>query len=187
MCYWGVNVGAILIDGGSTASFLENYGQWLPLVLILVAYHIVLAWLVINAKHETGLSLSIPETIFSHLACLVVVLFFGAIVRHVPILRLLRYAIPALAPFERDWLFKARGQNNANKRVPPSKAEAAKKAAAVANAVAAAATVDDYQEWLKYLAQPNRPPRKPGTSVQDEYKQWLLARAKSRIAPRPRQ
>ncbi len=65
--------------------------------------------------------------------------------------------------------------------------ESAHKADLVAAAVAAAATVDDYQEWLKYLAQPNRPPRKPGLSVQDEYKQWLVARAKSRVAPRPRQ
>lgn len=50
-------------------------------------------------------------------------------------------------------------------------------------AVATTATVDDYEEWLKYLAQPNRPPRKPGMSVQDEYKQWLLARARAKVAP----
>jgi uncharacterized membrane protein YhaH (DUF805 family) len=57
------------------------------------------------------------------------------------------------------------------------------KAALVAAAVAATATVDDYEQWLKYLAQPNRPPRKPGMSVQDEYNQWLLARARARVAP----
>jgi hypothetical protein len=55
--------------------------------------------------------------------------------------------------------------------------------ALLAKAVAATVTVDDYQEWLKYLAMPNRPPRKPGQTVQDEYKQWILARARSRIAP----
>jgi hypothetical protein len=64
--------------------------------------------------------------------------------------------------------------------------EAAHKAELAATAVAAAATVDDYQEWLKYLATPNRPTRKPGLSVQDEYKQWLLARARAKVAPHPR-
>ena len=68
------------------------------------------------------------------------------------------------------------------KTVPVSK----QKTEAAAAAIAASVTVDDYQEWLKYLAQPGRPPRNPGVSVQDEYKQWLLARARSRMAPRPK-
>jgi hypothetical protein len=76
-----------------------------------------------------------------------------------------------------------------NKYGPYPKKEvrvADEKAAAVADALAATATVDDYQEWLKYLALPNRPPRKPGVSVQDEYKQWLLARARAKVAPNPK-
>jgi len=50
---------------------------------------------------------------------------------------------------------------------------------------AAAASLDDYQEWFRYLAMPNRPPRKPGMTVEEGYRQWLLERAKSRIAVHP--
>jgi hypothetical protein len=186
MGYWGMNYGAAWIDGVMSGLLLGKYGEWVPILIILVFYHIVLAWVVMNAKHDTGLSLSIPATIVTHLACLVIVVGLGSVIRQVPLLRLIRYAIPALAPFERDWLFKARkGSKKKDKVVTGSKQEAAQKAAAVANAVAAAATVDDYEEWLKYLAKPNRPPRKPGLSVQDEYKQWLVARARAKVAPRP--
>lgn len=48
--------------------------------------------------------------------------------------------------------------------------------------VAAAVTVDDYEEWLRYLAQPNRATRKPGLTVKDEYEQWLVERIGSRRA-----
>jgi hypothetical protein len=184
MGYWGMNHGAAWMDGGLTGLLIGEHSHWVPILIILVAYHIILAWLVLNAKHDTGLSLSIPATILTHLACLVLIVGLGSVIRHVPILRMVRYAIPALAPFERDWLFKARkGSKKKGKAIPVSKQEAAQKAAAVANAVAAAATIDDYEEWLKYLAQPNRPPRKPGLTVQDEYKQWLLARARAKVAP----
>jgi len=178
MAYFGVNLGAAWMDGGVAGLLFGAHSVWLPVVIILVAYHIILAWLVISAEHDSGLSLSIPETILTHLACLAVLLFFSAVARYVPFMGYLRYAMPGLAPFERDWLFKAKKKDK-EKKVPVSK----EKADAVASAVAAAATIDDYQDWLKYLAQPNRPPRKPGTSVQDEYKQWLLARARAKIVP----
>ncbi len=161
-------------------------GLWAALAYLLITYHLFLGWLVFSAEHKAGISLPIGTTILTHLACLALVVCF-AMGRHIiPFFGLIRYFVPALAPFEVEWLFKASNQNPTNKPVSASKAEAAKKAAAVANAVAAAATVDDYEEWLKYLALPNRPPRKPGLSVQDEYKQWLVSRARSRIAPGPK-
>jgi hypothetical protein len=149
---------------------------------ILISFHLFLAWLVITAKHETGISLPIISTISTHLACLVLVVAIG-FGRHIPFFGYIRYCVPIIAIFERNWLFKGRNKSYANAPQVP-KGEAAQKAAAVASAVAAAATVDDYQEWLQYLARPNRPPRKPGLSVQDEYKQWLLARARAKAAPR---
>jgi len=149
---------------------------------ILISFHLFLAWLVMNAKHDTGFSFSIFSTIFAHLCCLVIIVFVG-FGRHIPFFGIIRYSIPAIAIFERDYLFRAERNKSQTNKLPVSKQEAEKKAAAVASAVAASATVDDYQEWLKYLAQPNRPPRKPGMSVQDEYKQWLLARARAKVAP----
>jgi hypothetical protein len=148
---------------------------------ILISFHLFLAWLVITAKHDTGFSLPIISTISTHLACLVLVVAIG-FGRYIPFFGFIRFCVPAIALFERNWLFKGH-KTNTNKPAPISKQKAAEKAATVANAVAATVTVDDYEEWLKYLAQPGRPPRKPGMSVQDEYKQWLLARARAKVAP----
>lgn len=36
---------------------------------------------------------------------------------------------------------------------------------------------DDHNAWVRYLTQPRRAFRKPGKSVQDEFNQWLVARA----------
>jgi hypothetical protein len=36
---------------------------------------------------------------------------------------------------------------------------------------------DDHNAWVRYLAQPRRAFRKPGTSVEDEFNKWLAARA----------
>jgi hypothetical protein len=40
----------------------------------------------------------------------------------------------------------------------------------------------DEKEWLNYLRKPIRPFRKPGVTMQDEYQQWLAARARMRAA-----
>jgi hypothetical protein len=44
------------------------------------------------------------------------------------------------------------------------------------------ATGQDYDEWMHYLAQRNPMERKPGSSLKEEYEQWLIARAKKRAA-----
>ena len=163
--------------------FLPNFALSV-FASILISFHLFLAWLVITAKHETGISLPIISTISTHLACLVLVVVIG-FGRHIPFFGFIRYCVPIIALFERNWLFKGRNKVKANVTQVP-KGEAAEKAAAVASAVAASVTIDDYEEWLKYLARPNRPPRKPGLSVQDEYKQWLMARARAKAAPPPR-
>jgi hypothetical protein len=170
---------------GFAVSSLLPPGAWSVFAYLLVTYHLYLGYHVMIAEHETGLSLPVFSTILTHLACLALVVCFALGRGHIPFFGWIRIFVPALAPFERDWLFKARIRNT-KKPAPISKGEASQKAAAVANAITATVTVDDYEEWLKYLAQPNRPPRKPGLSVQDEYKQWLLARAKAKLAPTPK-
>jgi hypothetical protein len=157
--------------GYVVASLLPE-GPWSPYVAILVSYHLFLVWLVVNASHKTGFSLPIGSTILTHLACLTVVVALPYIRHSIPMFGLIRYCIPAMAPFERMWLFSAEG-----------KKEAAPIAALVSvtdSDVIAEATVDDNEAWLEYLAQPNRPYRKPGTSVGQEYEQWLAARIKKR-------
>jgi hypothetical protein len=146
---------------------------WYPYDSILVSYHLYLLWLVMTAEHETGFSLPVVSTIFTHLACLIVVIGISIVRSHIPFFWLIRYLIPAMAPFEVTWLF---GGERKKKEV-----QVAPQAATTAAVPAAAqATADDYQEWLRYLAQPNRPTKKIGLSIKDEHEQWLLARAKAK-------
>jgi hypothetical protein len=160
---------------------------------ILFSFHLFLGWLVVNADHETGFSLPIAMTIFTHLCCLVIVILCSVIVlalsgagRFVPIyiylfLRPVRYilglCIPALAIFERFWLFSGGGK----KKVVVLTAEAVAAAAETA-AVTDAVTVDDYQEWLGFVARQPKPFPKPGSTLKIEYERWLVARTRSRAA-----
>jgi hypothetical protein len=158
--------------GYLVASFLPE--DWRPYVAILVSYHLFLAWLVFNASHQTGFSLPIGSTIVTHLACLTVVVALPYVRHSIPMFGFIRYCIPALAPFERMWLFSADSKKEETPLAAP--------VSVLDSDVIADATVEDNEAWLLYLAQPNRPRRKPGTSVGQEYEQWLLDRAKKRAA-----
>jgi hypothetical protein len=140
-------------------------GSWSIYVSTLVAYHIFLAWLVFSTEQKTGASLPIASTIVTHLACLAVVIPLGMGRRYIPFFGIFRYAIAALAIFERGWLFG--GQIG----------EEPKLEEAPIPAVVVSATADDFQEWQRHLAQQKPGSRKPGTSLKAEYEQWLLARA----------
>lgn len=177
-----VAFGFCTLLGYIVSSFFPE-GAWFILAYTLVTYHLFLVWLVMNADHETGLPLPIPSIALTHLICLTFVVGLGIGLRHIPFVAPLGYVVPALGVFEIKWLFR-RGMKK--KEVQDSAEKAAAAARIEATAVAAAATVDDYRDWLRYLAQPNRPPRRPGMSVDDEYKQWLLTRAKNRIAGHPK-
>ncbi|MGA3343345.1 MAG: hypothetical protein ABSC76_00630 [Terracidiphilus sp.] len=168
---------------GYIASTFLPEGAWFILAYMLITYHLFLVWLVMSADYETDLTLPIGSIALTHLICLTLVVSLGIGLRHVPYVGLIRYVVPALGVFEIKWLFR-RGMKK--KQVQVSAEKAAKAAATKAAAVAASATVDDYRDWLRYLALPNRPPRQPGMTVEDEYKQWLLARAKSRLAIHPK-
>jgi hypothetical protein len=157
------------------ASFLPE-GAWFSIAYMLIAGHLFFGWLVMTKEHETGLSLPIALTILTHLAFLAFVVCLGIVSRYIPFFMWIRYLVPALAYFEVKWLLRS-----GNRKI---KEKAASEKAARA-AVAVAVSLDDYQEWLRYLAMPNRPPRMPGMTVEEEYRQWLLARAKSRIAAHP--
>jgi hypothetical protein len=142
-------------------------------VMILLPFHLFLAWLVITAEKETGLLLPIFMTILTHLSCLTLVIALS-LLRHIPILGLfIRYGLPAVAVFERSWLFSG---GRKKKEAPPVKASTS----AAVPSVVVQATAEDYDAWLQYLATRNPLSRKSGHSIQDEYQQWLYARAKAR-------
>jgi|ERR1035438_754641 hypothetical protein len=154
------------------ASFLHE-GTWANYVFIMVAYHLFLTWLVIDADHGKGLSLPIGSTILTHVACIVIIIPFGMGGSFIPLFSYFRVGVAALAVFERDWLFSG---NRKMKEIPVP----AEHKAAVARAMATA-TGDDYEAWSHYLAHRDPRLRKPGMSVKEEYEQWMVARAKGRI------
>jgi hypothetical protein len=166
---------AFLICGvlGYAVAGLLPAGPWSVFVSMLVFYHLFIAWLLINASRKAHLALPMTMAVVTHLACLVVVVLYGMGASVIPYFWLLRYVIVVLALFERNWLFGGGAKEIAAVPVvAPASADAA-------DAIAEA-TADDQEAWLQYLAQPNRPPRKPGTTVQNEYEQWLRARIKKR-------
>ncbi len=164
--------------GYYVASFLPA-GAWANYAFILISYHLFLTWLVIDADHQTGISLPIVSTLLTHAACLVLIISLGAEGRHIPFFTFIRVGVVMLAIFERDWLFSGNKQKKEVKKKVP--------AAAAVNAIPvhvalSEATAEDHEAWIRHLAQPNRATRKPGLTVKDEYEQWLVERIGSRHA-----
>jgi len=155
---------------GYMASTLVPDGSWANYTFILVFYHLFLVWLLIDADHKTGVSLSIVSVILTHLACLAIIVFYGMGHGVIPFYRVLRFGVIALAIFERNWLFSG----GKKKQVLP--------VAAPINPVIAEATAEDQEAWLNHLATRSPLSRKPGISIKDEYVEWLTARANKRSA-----
>ena len=107
--------------GYYVASFLPE-GAWANYAFILIAYHLFLTWLVIDADHETGISLPIGSTLLTHAACLVLIISFGAGSRHIPFFTFVRAGVVMLAIFERDWLFRGNTQKKVIKKKVPATA-----------------------------------------------------------------
>jgi hypothetical protein len=154
---------------GFLAGTLVPAGWWAVYASILVSYHVFLAWLVLTADHEVGVSLRPASTIVTHLACLAVVLPLGMGQHFIPFFGLFRYTIAALAIFERGWLFSGNSSRPKNPDLS-------------SNTPIVNSTSEDYQEWLSYLAEQKPASRKLGTSLKAEYEQWLLTRPQSRPA-----
>jgi len=156
-------------------------GMWLlqfnhtvaGLAVILIPYHLFLAWLVISADRKTGISLPFFSTVATHLACMAIVAFIAFGHRIIPFYGILRYGVPALAVFERYWLFSVSQTSGEFRATPISEA---------AVAAEAEATAEDYEAWHRHLATRNPLSVKRGMTVKDEYEQFILARAKKRAA-----
>jgi hypothetical protein len=152
----GYVIGHFLLDGAAAA-----YAS------VLISYHLYLTLLVILTLQEKGFAMPIGMTIVMHSAFLAFLIGFAYARTHIPFFGLLSLLVPALAPFEAKWLFGEDG---------PQKAKANKEQIVVAPE----ATVDDHEAFRLHLKEPHRPFRKPGMTVDDEFKAWLLDRAKKR-------
>jgi hypothetical protein len=162
----GFAVGHYLLDGAPAA-----YAS------ILIAYHLFLCYLVVTAEREKGLSLPIGQTIMTHLAFLGLVIGIAFARRHIPFFGLIRYLIPALAPFETQWLFggKEKMIRTTDEEQPRTHLYET--------------TAEDHEAFREYLLHPKRSFRKPGMTVDDEFRAWLADRASKRpvTAPAPEQ
>jgi len=174
----GPDVAAFMIATliGLVVDHYLPHGPWSGYVAVAVAYHLFLAWLVITADHETGMSLSIAGAVLTHVACLGVVCGLGVVrhsvlhfglIRMIPGLSLLRYGVAGFAVFERNWLFS--GGKKREEKEP-----------VVEHALSTAASQEDYEAWVCYLGMPDRYFRRPGVSIKAEYEIWLRARTQYR-------
>ena len=158
------------------ASFLPD-GPWVSYVFILLFYHLFLAWVVVDPDRKKVHSVSIVPIIVMHLTVLALIVGFILARSTLPYFVILRFGIVGLALAERRML--------STWTVDKEEAAVDPKAAAVSAAAAEVVdslTGEEYEEWVSYLS--TRDPRsvKAGTTVKQEYEQWLLARAKNRPA-----
>jgi hypothetical protein len=133
---------------------------------ILISYHLYLVILIATASHEKGLSLSISMTALTHFAIVTLLLLFSYERTHILFFGLIRWFIPALAPFETKWLFSGKGQfrwhvSNDSHNM-------------------AEATLEEHEAFREYLGQGQRAFRKPGRTMDDEFNFWLADRNKNK-------
>jgi len=166
----GIDVFAFFIAGllGYGAGTLLPQGNLSVYIPILISYHLFLAWLLLTADHETGVSLPILSTIVTHLACMAVVMTFGLGRHYIPFFGIIRFGIAGLALFECGWLF-----------VKTEKKEAPQTAPAITS------SAEDYQEWTRCIAQRKSSSVVNGASLEAEYEQWVQARAQGRAPASP--
>ncbi|HEY1766637.1 MAG TPA: hypothetical protein VGG26_03245 [Terracidiphilus sp.] len=132
-------------------------------VPMLISYHLYLAFLVITAVQDKGISLSIPSTVLTHIACLALLIVFAEGREHIPYFWVVRFFTPSIALFEATWLFAGKGR---------------KQQAAIEAGPASAGNPEDYEDFIQYLRQNERPFSKPGRSVNEEFTFWLAHRAR---------
>jgi hypothetical protein len=157
------------LAGYAAASVIQNPGAS-AVVSILVSYHLFLGWLVMNGSGEVTLSLPIGSAVATHAGCLVVALAPVAMADGSIGFGVFRYGVAALAVFERGWLFSQEETRPAlddesitGEPLSPVRA-----------------TAEDQIAWLEYLSSRRPGMTRPGVSIGDEHKAWLLARHKQR-------
>ena len=146
-------------------TYLPN-GEASPYIGLFLAYHLFLTYLIVRAvaKSEQKLRISMPWPVaaIAHLA--VVGALVGVVMgqEYVPLLALLKYIVPGLAPFEVKWVL----EGYKNREATPESASMP------------AGTHEEYSEFLNYLKQSNRKFQRAGRSVHEEFSFWLKDRNK---------
>lgn len=157
-------IGACVL--GYIAGVAATSSPWAIVIQIVVTYHLFLFLLVLRSNQAVRLSMSLPATVVTHLACLLVALIPLAIGYHATAaFEVLRYAAAGVAVFERGWLFGPVGS------VQPERTSFRP-----GTTMMAASDGDDFEEWQRHLASLGRGGYRAGISIRDEYETWLRQR-----------
>lgn len=158
----GFVIGHYLLTGAAAA-----------FVSVIVSYHLFLAYLVVTAEKEAGVSLPVGQTAATHLAFLVVVVGVPYLRQYIPFFSIVQLFIPALAPFEANWLFTSTksGHEEDGQRVALSQP---------AEQLLKSSTGEDHEAFLEYMRRPDRRFRKHGRAIREEYALWLEDRARKK-------
>jgi hypothetical protein len=152
----GYALGNYLLDGPAAA-----YAS------ILVSYHLFLGFLIFAADQKKGFSMPIMQTIFTHSAFLALLIGLAYSRTHIPFFGLISLLVPGLAPFETKWLFSA------DEKVTKNNEEGEEAAMHEASA-------EEHEAFRQYLTQKERPFRKPGLTLNQEFNLWIKDRAEKK-------
>ena len=136
----------------------------------MVSYHLYLGILIFFNAKKAGVSLKPMEATFTHLAFLAVVVGLPYMRAQIPFFSVVSFFVPALAPFEVEWLFS----KGSKEHTPAVRKETQQ---VPVEDLIDKATSEDHADFLEYMKQPNRVFRKHGRSVRDEFAYWLADRA----------
>jgi hypothetical protein len=165
---------AFIFDGFDVSQFADLLpsSAFATYVYIIGGYHVVLMFAIVFKNKQRGFSMSLGSTLITHLAFLTIVVGLAVAREYIPFFSLIRFFIPGIAPFEANWLFGG-GKKQAGSMLgtEPIEGTPAAEAASTANA-------EDYEEFLKLLYLNQRPHRRPGSSLKEEFERWRAARAK---------
>lgn len=133
----------------------------------LISYHLYFGFLVLSTQHEKGSLVSIGQIVITHSTFLIVVVGLPYLREQIPFFSLISLLVPGMAPLEVMWLFS--GQAKKARKVEEPKPSGP-----------VPVTAEDQQEFLAYLKQGPRRFRKPGATVDDEFKAWFADRVRNR-------
>jgi hypothetical protein len=132
---------------------------------MMLSFHLYLGYLVVVENREKGMSLPWGPTALTHAACVFILVGLGTLRRDIPFFWAVQYIVPALAPFEAEWLFSG------GRKKPGFQEEAP-------HVPMPDCTARDYDDFLVYLMQEKRAFRKPGRTVREEHVLWMADRVK---------
>ena len=189
-----MKLGVFLICSG-VGYLLGHYlpDPWSTYASILISYHLFLFCLVITADHDAGFALPVVSNDCCPRACLAVLIGLAIGRRYVPFLGIVRMFVPALAPFECNWLFsKGATKKSTRRRKSPVHARLQLRLPdSGEHQLVAAAPAPPKAEYtcgrphgVADAILPNRDGNfeRPAVSVGDEMKLWLAARERGKAA-----